>query len=86
MGFGMKTQVAAGFFSLALLAGVTSGCAEKPTKAQQDMAARVEAAASKSEAAANKAEAAARSAAEAAARAQAAASKAEQMFQKHMRK
>jgi hypothetical protein len=86
MRFGMMTQVAAGFFSLALLGGAISGCAAKPTKAQEDMAARVEAAANKAEAAANKAEAAARSAADAAARAQAAAAKAEQMFQQHMRK
>jgi hypothetical protein len=86
MRLGRKTQIAAGFFSLALLGGATSGCEAKPTQAQKDMAARVEAAASKSEAAANKAEAAARSAADAAARAQAAASKAEQMFQEHMRK
>jgi len=86
MGFGMKAQVAAGFFSLALLGGVTSGCAAKPTQEQKDMANRVEAAASKSEAAANKAEAAAKSAADAAARAQAAAAKAEQMFEEHMRK
>jgi hypothetical protein len=81
-----KIQVAAGFFGLALLAGVTSGCAEKPTQAQKDMAARVEAAASKAEAAANNAEAAATSAADAAARAQAAADKAEAMFHSKMRK
>ncbi len=86
MRFGMKTQVAAGFFSLALLGGATSGCAAKPTQAQKDQAARIEAAASKAEAAANKAEAAANKAADAAARAQAAANKAEAMFQKHMRK
>ncbi len=79
MRFGVKTQVAAGLFSLALLGGATSGCAAKPTQAQKDMANRVEAAASRTEAAA-------KSAADAAARAQAAASKAEQMFQAHMRK
>jgi len=85
MRFG-QIQVAAGLFSLALLAGVTSGCAEKPTQQQKDMAARVEAAASKAEAAANKAEAAAKSASDAAARAQAAADKAEAMFHQNMRK
>jgi outer membrane murein-binding lipoprotein Lpp len=80
------SQVAAGLFSLALLAGMGSGCAKKPTPQQEALAARVDAAASKTEAAANKAEAAARSAADAAARAQAAADKAEQMFQGRMRK
>jgi len=81
-----KTQVAAGFVSLLLLAGVTAGCA-KPAPAENDaMAARVEAAASKAEMAANKAEAAATSAAEAAQKAQQAADKAEAIFQKHMRK
>jgi len=85
MRFG-KIQFGAGLFGLALLAGVTSGCAEKPTQAQKDMAARVEAAASKAEAAANKAEAAAKSASDAAARAQAAADRAEAMFHKSMRK
>jgi outer membrane murein-binding lipoprotein Lpp len=79
-------QVAAGLFSIALLAGVNSGCAKKPTAQQEALAARVDAAASKTEAAANKAEAAARSAADSAARAQAAADKAEQMFQGKMRK
>jgi hypothetical protein len=85
MRFGKKTQVAAGIFSLALLVGVTSGCAGK-SGAEDGMAARVEAAASKAEAAANKAEAAARSASEAAQRAEAAAQKAEAIFQKHMKK
>ena len=85
MRFG-KTQVAAGLFTLALVAGTTTGCAKKPTKEQEAMAARVEAAASKTEAAASKAEAAARSAADSAARAQAAADKAEQMFYGKMRK
>ena len=80
------TQVAAGLFSFALLASVTVGCAKKPTKEQEALAARVDAAASKTEAAANKAEAAAKSAADSAQRAQAAASKAEQMFQSKMRK
>ena len=86
MRFRKKIEVVAGLCSLALLAGVTTGCAEKPTQAQKDMGARIEAAASKSEAAANKAEAAARSAADAAARAQAAADKAEEMLQAKMRK
>jgi Alanine-zipper, major outer membrane lipoprotein len=86
MRFGKKTQVAAGFVSLMLLAGVTAGCAPKPAPAQDEMAARVEAAASKAEMAANKAEAAAKNAADAAERAQAAADKAEAIFHKHMRK
>jgi hypothetical protein len=85
MRFGTKTQVAAGFVSLMLLAGVTAGCAKK-AEPQDGMAARIEAAASKAEAAANKAEAAARNASEAAQRAEAAAQKAEAIFQKHMRK
>jgi hypothetical protein len=85
MRFGRKGQVAAGLVSFALLA-VTAGCATKPTAAQEDMAARVEAAASKSEAAANKAEAAAKSAADSAQRAQAAAAKAEAIFQHRIRK
>jgi hypothetical protein len=85
MRFGKRTQVAAGIFGLALLAGVTSGCAG-PSKADDAMAARIEAAASKAEAAANKAEAAARSASDAAQRAEAAAQKAEAIFQKHMHK
>lgn len=80
------SQVAAGLFSLALLAGVSSGCAKKPTPQQEAMAARVEAAASKTEAAAAKAEAAAKSAADSAARAQAAADKAESMYSKGMYK
>jgi hypothetical protein len=85
MRFGKKTQLAAGLVSLVLLAGVTSGCAEK-SKADDGMAARVEAAANKAEMAANKAEAAARSASEAAQRAEAAAQKAEAIFHKHMKK
>ncbi len=86
MGIGKKMQLSVGLVAVLLLAGVTAGCAAKPTQAQQDMAARVEAAASKTEAAANKAEAAARSAAEAAARAEAAAAKAESMFHAKVRK
>jgi hypothetical protein len=85
MRFGRKTQVAAGFVGLMLLAGVTAGCAAK-APAEDGMAARVEAAASKAEAAANKAEAASRSASDAAMRAEAAAQKAEAMFKKHMNK
>ncbi len=85
MRFGKKTEVAAGFVSLMLLAGVTAGCAAK-AEPQDGMAARVEAAASKAEAAANKAEAAARSAADAAQRAEAAAQKADAIFRKHIQK
>ena len=85
MRFGLRTQVAAGFVSLMLLAGVMAGCASK-APAEDGMAARIEAAASKAEAAANKAEAAAKSASEAAQRAEAAAQKAEAIFHKHMRK
>jgi len=85
MRFGKKTQVAAGFVSLMLLAGVTAGCASK-APAEDGMAARVEAAANKAEMAANKAEMAAKSAADSAARAQAAADKAEAIFHKHMKK
>ncbi|HEX7406946.1 MAG TPA: alanine-zipper protein [Candidatus Binatia bacterium] len=85
MRFGMKTQVAASFVGLVLLAGVTAGCAKK-SGAEDGMAARVEAAASKAEAAANKAEVAARGAADAAQRAEAAAQKAEAIFHKHMKK
>ena len=81
-----SSQVAAGLFSLALLAGVSSGCAKMPTPQQEALAARLEAAASKTEAAANKAEAAAKSAADSAARAQAAADKAESMYHKGMYK
>ncbi len=86
MRFGRRTQVAACLVSLGLLAGVTAGCAAKPTAAQESMAARVEAAASKAEMAANKAEAAAKGAADAAARAQAAADKAEAMFRTKLHK
>ena len=82
MRFG-KNQIAAGLAGLMLI-GVTAGCG--PSKKEQELAARMEAAASKSEAAANKAEAAARSAADAAQRAEAAAAKAEAIFQKHMKK
>lgn len=86
MRFGKTTQIARSFVGLALLLGVTAGCAEQKKPDYDAMAARVDAAASKSEAAASKAEAAARNAADAAARAQAAADKAEAMFQAHMRK
>jgi hypothetical protein len=85
MRLGMRTQVAAGFVSLALLGGIATGCAQKST-ADDAMAGRIEMAASKAEAAANKAEAAARSASDAAQRAEQAAQKAEAIFQKHMRK
>jgi sensor c-di-GMP phosphodiesterase-like protein len=85
MRFGRKGQVAGGLVSFALLA-VTAGCATKPTAAEENMAARIDAAASRSEAAANKAEAAAKSASDAAQRAQAAAAKAEAIFQHRMRK
>ena len=86
MRFGRQTKVALGCVGTMLLVGLTAGCAEKPSAAQDAMAARIEAAASKAEAAANKAEAAARSASEAAQRAEAAAGKAEAIFQKHMKK
>jgi hypothetical protein len=85
MPFGKKGQVAGGLVSLALLM-TTAGCAKKPTAAQENMAARVDAAASKAEMAANKAETAAKSAADAAMRAQAAAARAEEMFHRTMRK
>lgn len=78
-----KTQVAASLAGILLL-GMTAGCG--PSKKEQELAARVEAAASKAEAAANKAEAAARSASDAAQRAEASAAKAEAIFQKHMKK
>lgn len=78
-----KTQVAAGLVGLLVL-GMTAGCG--PSKKEQELAARIEAAAGKAEAAANKAEAAARSAADSAQRAEASAAKAEAIFQKHMRK
>jgi len=86
MRFGKRTQVAAGVVSLAMIAAVTAGCEKKPTPAQEQLAARVDAAASRSEAAASKAEQAAKNAADAAAKAQAAADKSEALFQKHMRK
>jgi len=76
--------VSMGMVGMLLLAGVATGCG--PSKAQKELTARMEAAASKSEAAANKAEAAARSAADAAQRAEAAASKCEAVFQKGIRK
>jgi len=85
MRFGKTTQVAAGFVSLVLLAGVSAGCSKR-SSADDGMAARVEAAASKAEMAANKAEAAASKASDAAMRAEAAAQKAEAMLHKHMRK
>jgi hypothetical protein len=77
-------KLSMGMMGMLLLVGVTAGCG--PSKAEKELAARMEAAASKAEAAANKAEAAARSAADAAQRAEAAASKAEAIFQKGMRK
>jgi outer membrane murein-binding lipoprotein Lpp len=86
MRLGTMSRVAVSIAGAMLLAGVTSGCAKKPTAEQEAMASRVEAAASKTEAAANRAEAAARSAADAAQRAQAAADRAEQMFQKKLHK
>jgi outer membrane murein-binding lipoprotein Lpp len=86
MRFGTMSRVAMSVAGAVLLVSVTSGCAKKPTEAQEAMATRVEAAASKTEAAANKAEAAAKSAAEAAQRAEAAANRAEQMFQKKLHK
>jgi hypothetical protein len=86
MRFSKKTQIAASVVGMAVLAVVTAGCEKKPTPAQEQMAARVEAAASKTEMAANKAEQAAKNAADAAAKAQAAADKAEAMFQRGMRK
>lgn len=85
MRFGRKGQVAGGLVSFALLA-MTAGCATKPTAAEENLGARVDAAASKAEMAANKAEMAAKNAADAAARAQAAAAKAEDMFHHKMRK
>ena len=85
MRYGKRIQAAAGVAGLALLAGVTSGCA-KDTKAEDAMAARIEAAASKAEMAANKAETAARNASDAAQRAEAAAQRAEAMLQKTIRK
>lgn len=78
-----KTQVAASVAGLLVL-GMAAGCG--PSKAQKELAARVEAAASKAEAAANKAEAAARSAADAAQRAEASAAKAEALWSKGIRK
>ncbi len=86
MRFGTTSRVAVSIAGVMLLGSVTSGCAKKPTDAQEAMGARVEAAASKTEAAANKAEAAAKSAADAAQRAQAAADRAAQMFQSKLRK
>jgi len=86
MRFGKRTQVAAGVVSLAMIAAVTAGCEKKPTPAQEQLAARVDAAASRSEAAASKAEQAAKGAADAAARTQACADKCEATFQKSMRK
>ena len=86
MRFGTMSRVAVSVAGVMLLGSVTSGCAKKPTDAQEAMAGRVEAAASKTEAAANKAEAAAKGAADAAQRAQAAADRAEQMFQKKLHK
>ena len=85
MRFGKKAQVAASVAGLALLCGVTAGCA-KPTEANDNMAARIEAAASKAEMAANKAEMAAKSASESAQRAEAAAAKAEAIFHKKLHK
>ncbi len=85
MRFGMRTQVAASIAGAMLLAGAMAGCASKG-KAEDGMAARVEAAAVRAEAAATKAEAAARNASDAAQRAEAAAQKCEAMFQKHLRK
>jgi hypothetical protein len=82
---GKKAQVVAGAVGLALICGVTAGCAEK-APAEDGMAARVEAAASKAEMAANKAEMAAKQAADAAQRAEAAAEKAEAMFHKKVHK
>jgi len=86
MQFGTMSRVAVSVAGAMLLASVTSGCAKKPTDAQEAMASRVDAAASKAEAAANKAEAAAKGAADAAQRARAAADRAEQMFQKKLHK
>jgi len=85
MRFGVKTQVAAGFVGLMLLAGLSTGCAKK-SSADEAMASRIETAASRAEQAANKAEQAANRASDAAQRAQDAAAKAEAIFQKHMRK
>ncbi len=86
MRFGTMSRVAVSVAGVMLLGSMTSGCAKKPTEAQEAMAARVDAAASKTEAAANKAEAAAKSAADAAQRAQAAADRAAEMFQSKLRK
>ena len=83
MRFGIRSQVVAGFTAL-LIAGAISGCG--PTKAEQEMAAKIEAAASRAEAAANKAEAAAKGAADAASRASAAADRAEAIANKSFRK
>jgi len=85
MRIGRTTRVVASVAGLVLLAGVTAGC-ENKSKADDGMAARVEAAASKAEMAANKAEMAAKSASDAAQRAEASAQKAEAMLHKHMRK
>lgn len=72
------SQGVAGAVGLALVAGISMGCATGPSPE--------ELAADRAEQAASRAEAAATRASQAADRAEAAASKTEAIFQKHMRK
>jgi len=83
MRFGIRSQALACLTTLLFVSAI-AGCG--PSKADQELAAKVEAAASRAEAAANKAEAAAKAAADAASRASAAADRAEAIANKSFRK